>query len=462
LSCAVIAAATAVPLYAQSEPAASAPPSSVPAEPPEGELRMASVFLLPTLVIQKGAAAEAPEAARPADAATIALARRLDAILSDGVQDLGLTIDLSDPAPRSDRVRTEIDLVELGSRKKEWVVSPSIEPAGRSLIVRIVAVPPGSKVAIVRSESVTPGELAVRGVVMLKDVTAHRAAREPRPPREGAERPEPKLATPTRSPGRATLALNAALFGGMVGYSIQRASDSDDPRILYPLMALGTGFGLGLSQIIAEEWDVGVGDAWYMSAGAWWPGFAGYFWARGQASTTAPEQYGAALIGAGVGLGLATTSLAVGGGMSEGGALMTHSGGAFGTFFGALVDYAVRGTTDGTPWRGLGYGAAIGVVSAGLISTRLRADPGQVLIVDLGAGLGALAGAAATSPFIFKSTSAKNERIFLISTMGASAAGGVVAWLFARRGGQTQALSLPVVPYVTAGPYPQLGAMGRF
>jgi hypothetical protein len=86
-------------------------------------------------------------------------------------------------------------------------------------------------------------------------------------------------------------------------------------------------------------------------------------------------------------------------------------------------------------------------VAAGALATRVQAEPSQVLVIDLGAGLGALAGAAAASPFIFKSTSPEHERIFLVSTMGATVAGGFAAWLFTRKGGNSHALQAPVLPY---------------
>jgi len=43
--------------------------------------------------------------------------------------------------------------------------------------------------------------------------------------------------------------------------------------------------------------------------------------------------------------------------MSEGGAVLAHSGGAAGTLLGGLTEMAYRGSTDLTPERGMGYGA---------------------------------------------------------------------------------------------------------
>jgi len=61
------------------------------------------------------------------------------------------------------------------------------------------------------------------------------------------------------------LAVNGALFGAFVAYSVQRASGNDDPRVLYPLLALGTGVGIGTSLLASEEWDIGTGQAWFLA-----------------------------------------------------------------------------------------------------------------------------------------------------------------------------------------------------
>jgi hypothetical protein len=253
---------------------------------------------------------------------------------------------------------------------------------------------------------------------------------------------------PARSQGRATLAFNSALFGGFVGYSVQRGSGSDDPRLLFPLMALGTGLGLGASAIISEEWDVGLGDAWYLSAGAWWPALSGLFLARSRHQADPSSEYSFAVVGALTGLGLTTASLAIGGGMSEGGALLTHSGGAFGLLLGGMTELAIRDDSSREPpHRGLGIGTAAGVLLAGAAATQIQVEPSRVLIIDLGAGLGGLAGAAAASPFIVRDRTEGGDRAFLLTTMGTTVAGGVAAWLWTRKSTPPAgtALSLPRV-----------------
>jgi hypothetical protein len=73
-------------------------------------------------------------------------------------------------------------------------------------------------------------------------------------------------------------------------------------------------------------------------------------------------------------------------------------------------------------------------------------EPSRVLIIDLGAGLGGLAGAAAASPFIVKDRTEGGDRAFLLTTMGTTVAGGVAAWLWTRKSTPAppaKALSLP-------------------
>ena len=403
----------------------------------------ASVSLLPTQTAPACETCESTPRRGPGnEALLVPTAQKLDALLSDGVEDLGFTLALADrtragaPAMSDDEI-----LVRAGQEQgRAWLIAPRIEAKGQELLVRIAAVAPGSNVVMVRTEWVKPGELAVRAVVMLRDLLAGREnggahggggrATGPGGEEHGPSASGP-LAIRARSQGRATLALNAALFGGFVGYSIQRASGSQDPRLLYPLMALGTGVGLGASMIVAEEWDVGIGDAWYLAAGAWWPAAAGILIARGRGAAL-DDAFAYGMLGAGAGVGLATLSLTFGG-MTEGQALLTHSGGAFGTVLGGMTELAIRGSTDAfTPNTGLGVGAATGVLLAGALATQIAPEASRVSLIDLGAGLGGLAGAAAASPFLFGERTVGRERAFLVTTMATTVAGGAFAWFLTR------------------------------
>ncbi|HMJ56412.1 MAG TPA: hypothetical protein VK540_30300 [Polyangiaceae bacterium] len=437
------------------EPSPSAPPvppssasTSLDTRPDQAPRAAEEVLLLRTAIV---GAAESTASARPTSRDLLAStqAQKLDLLLSDAIQDLGLTLDLSERSTQETRELTDVELIARASKAGRWVVYPSLDARGSESVVRLAAVAPGTKTVIVRAEPIKPADLAVRTVVMLRDVVSRRepAMSEMAPARPQHREPRPTFAVPARSQGRATLAFNSALFGGFVGYSVQRGSGSDDPRLLFPLMALGTGLGLGASAIIAEEWDVGLGDAWYLSAGAWWPAMSGLFLARSRRQVDPSTEYGFAVVGALTGLGLTTASLAIGGGMSEGGALLTHSGGVFGLVLGGMTELAIRdnGFRE-TPHRGLGIGTAAGVLLAGAAATRLQVEPSRVLIIDLGAGLGGLAGAAAASPFIVRDRTEGGDRAFLLTTMGTTIAGGIAAWIWTRKSTPlppAAALSLP-------------------
>jgi hypothetical protein len=278
---------------------------------------------------------------------------------------------------------------------------------------------------------VEPRELSLRAMVMLRDlVQTGRGAPEDAEPRAAPPPDERAVVYHARSQGRAVLALNAAAFGGYVGFSLQRASGESDARLTYPLIALGTGIGLGGSMIIADEWDVGLGDAWFLSAAAWWPTAAGVLIADGYDVEPESERYVYGLVGAAAGVTLATTALSFKG-MGEGGATLSHSGGAFGLFFGGLTQLAIEGSTDDTPTLGMGYGAGAGVLVAGALATQIHVTSSRVLLVDLGIALGGLGGAAAASPLVFGDEVTEPENRLWIGSIavGALAGGAVTYWI---------------------------------
>lgn len=412
--------------FAQGSPEAHLQP-----EASEGRL----AILLPSLVVAKdGTARGSVRRPTPLDGPIAARAQELDSVLTDALQELGFTLDLSDRTGGLPLVPSETELLLRAQEAGAFIIAPRIEAQGGDYLVRLLVATPDSAVLRLRVERTEEGELPVRAAVMLRDLTVGKrgAAATPMAASLPVEPARPwALAVPARSEGRATLALNAAIFGGFVGYSIQRSSGSEDPRLLYPLMALGTGMGLGASMIIAEEWDVGIGDAWYLSAGTWWPAAAGFLIAEGRGVTPSSERFSYALAGAGAGIGLATFALTFRG-MGEGGALLAHSGGAFGTVLGGLTELAVRGSTDaGTPNLGMGYGAAGGVLLAGALATQISAPSARVLGLDIGGGLGGLGGAAITSPFLFGRRTEGRERTFLVTTMAGTVVGGTIGWLVA-------------------------------
>jgi len=349
------------------------------------------------------------------------------------------------------------------------VVLPTLERRPRGLRLRITAVRPGTRVLLTRSELSSADDLDVRVAVMMRDLM--QACSTPAAAEHAAAPPAtaPALdASEPRSSGRAVLALNAAVFGGYVGYSIQAASGSSDERLVYPLVALGTGVGLGASMLVADEWDINVGGAWFLSAGLWWPTSAGLLVA---AHHDVPKEdryvYGVVAGTAGVALAVASMSLTD---VTDGDAALAHSGGAIGMGLGGLTQLFVEGKTSQTPIGGMGYGAAIGTLGAGVLATQLDLKASRVLLVDLGATLGALTGAAAGSPLLLvdEQESKPRTRAWLGGIFAGTLLGAGIGWWSTRKADSGPAhVGLPALPYAVATPDArgarfEAGILGRF
>jgi hypothetical protein len=261
------------------------------------------------------------------------------------------------------------------------------------------------------------------------------------------------------------LALNATLFGGYLGFTLQRASGSPNSRLVYPMVALGAGLGLGASLLVADEWDIGEGDAWYLAAGVYWPGAAGFLLAHGY-GTEPDHRYAYGLMGATAGVGLGTVALATGGRMSEGGAVLTHSGGALGMLFGAMTEIGIEGSSDGTPARGMGYGTGAGVLAAGIAATQVDVTASRMLLLDLSVTLGWLGGAAIASPLLVVEDPDETKlRLWLGATALGAVAGGFIGWFATEN--DTERESLRVLPYATfhpsrTGGTSEVGLIGTF
>lgn len=418
---------------------------SPPPPPPAGQ--NGRVVVWPTLTPAGDDASKEPlHRPRPNELDVYSRAQELDATLRDAMQDFSLDLDVADPGPAPDKMR-DIDLVERAARSGkrgatdeggEWVISARIQPDGTdTFILRIVAVPPKSKSLRVRVERVRSPDIAVRGLVMVRDLLSVA------PPPSPEDRPENSqsvgfgVMSQLKSPGRAVLALNGASFGAYASYSISRAGGSEDPRLLYPLLAIGTGTGLGAALLAAEEFDITTGDAWYLAGGAWWGTSSLFLLANAEHVTPVDDRFAWGVGGGVGGLGLATIGLTRKR-MDEGGATLTHSGGALGLLLGSLVDLGYRGDLNAAPNFGAGLGSAIGVVSMGTTALFVDVPTQRTLLIDLGAGLGALAGAAAGSPFIVNDVasgdlvSAEKTRAFLGVTAAGTIAGGAIGYALTR------------------------------
>lgn len=360
-------------------------------------------------------------------------AAELDATIRDAVQDLGFSLDVADPGPAQSRAR-DIDMVERAQRGESgtFVVNARLEPVSSdALVLRLIVVPPKQKQLRMRVERVNAADLSVRGLVLLRDLLT---TSSPTPIDLG---PKPSdsagagIMSPSRSPGRAVLAANAALFGAFMAFSVQRASGSEDPRLLYPLLTLGTGVGLGSALLAAEEWNVTTGDAWTIAGGAWWGTAAGILIANGRHVTPLTDRYAWGVGGGIVGLGLSIFSLTRHK-ADESDAVVVHSGAGIGLGLGALANFFYTGDLEKTPYTGAGYGSAIGLVGGGAIATFAQVPASRMLLIDLGAGLGAAAGAALGSPLVFEDVTHAKTRGFVGATFGGTIAGGLAAWWLTR------------------------------
>jgi hypothetical protein len=393
--------------------------------------------LLPTVLVEEGVR-RLPAAG---DRGLGQLAGSLDALLADAAQDLGLSIDLTGRAAAEPTALEERDLVARARAAGRLLIAPSVAEREGGVEIRIALADPGARALRLRIEQASREDAPVRAAVMLRDLIAELAGGPPaaRPdlgaPGAAALGASGAPAAPVRSVGRGVLAVNATLYGGLVGYSVQRSSGSEDPRLLYPLLAVGAGIGLGGSLIIAEEWDVGVGDAWFLAAGAFWPTLAGHLIYEGRFAARAGggdgERWAFGLVGGTTGITLATLGLALRP-MGDGGAVLAHSGGGIGLVLGGLGEIAATGDIDLTPSAGMGYGAALGWLAAAAVATQTRVPSSRVLALDLGAVLGGLGGAALGSPLLFDAPTPNEQRAWVGATAGGVLLGAGVAWFVTR------------------------------
>jgi hypothetical protein len=349
------------------------------------------------------------------------LAEQLNEILKESARDLGLSATVQ-ATPISEARPPSKELAD-------WWLFGQLTRTKDRVLLRLHAVRPRSRVLLTREEFITRSDLEMKAVTMLRDLVKSDTG-EPtrRPDSPTPERYKLEAETP-RSHGRAILALNTAFLGGYLGYATQRASGSSDARLQYPLTALGAGLGLGASMLVADEWDISAGRAWFLSAGILWPGASGFLLA--EAYDDEPNnRYLYGLGGAVVGLTLATTTV----GLTEvdsGRAALAHSGGLFGTALGGLTEAAILAKLEEAPTRGMGFGAGAGAIVAGALSTQVNTSATRVLFVDLSASLGALTGAALATPLLFvgDEVSDGRSRAWFLSVLGGTVLGAATGLL---------------------------------
>lgn len=420
------------------------------------------VLVLPTAVGDRSDCDGKTAGLPGADPRWLSVARRVDVLISDAVEDAGMVPEMRIDVPESSTENRGCleDRAVQSLAKQSLVLAPRLVVRDGALLLRILSAKPGATVMQLSTQEVSEKDLDFRVVVMVSELLGPESA--PATKRNDATGHNPVApVSPPHSQGKGVLALTSAVWGGAMGYSLQRAGGSDDPRLTYPLILLGSAIGLGAALVAAEEWDLSVGEAWYLNAGMLWPTASGLLLARSYERKPSDEdrRYVYGLLGATTGLLMASSALTYSSEVTQGGAVLTHSSGAGGLLLGGLVDMMYRGTTDEIPYRGMGYGAGIGVILGGAAATQVALSSSRVLFIDLSAGIGALTGAALGSPFlVFKDdldlVTANGKRAWLGLVGGGAVVGAGVGWYLTRHwtARESDVATRQIWPYVSAIP----------
>jgi len=119
-----------------------------------------------------------------------------------------------------------------------------------------------------------------------------------------------------------------------------------------------------------------------------------------------------------------------------------------------LTQMFIHGSTSPTPERGMGYGAGIGVLTAGALATQVKVSSSRMLLIDLAASLGALTGAAAASPLLLvdEKESETRNRIWLASIAASTLIGGSIGWFSTRGASVKDEKPAQALPYFNIEP----------
>jgi hypothetical protein len=203
--------------------------------------------------------------------------------------------------------------------------------------------------------------------------------------------------------------------------------------------------------VVADEWDIDQGTAWYLSAGAVYPTLS--IWMVTRSDELGPSRYRFAWSIAGTGFGVTLAGIgAVNSDITVGDAALAHSGGVLGLAVGGLGDFLVHGKTNFTPLGGMGYGTGVGALAAGLAGTFVSLSATEVLWLDLGAGLGGLGGAALSSPLALGESTERERRLWLGSILLGMAGGALTGVWLADADADAEDEPVSFLPYVTVLP----------
>lgn len=350
----------------------------------------------------------------------LALSAQLDALLPEAVADLDVRADYI--AKASPFAIDEATL--LGRAKQGWAIAPQLLDRSGSLLLRISVAHAKSRTLRVRAEPVTRETLEVRTMSMMRELLLPASDHPGRIPQSRA----PKAPVQPPSEGRAVLAVTGALTGAYVGVAVENLGGSADAALVYPLMSLGAGVGVAASFMIAEEWNVNFPEAWTLSASAFWPTVAALTLADARGIAESSDRYVFGLAGTGSGLLLGTLLVSLTH-VTDGDAILIHSGALFGTLYGGLVEGLWTGEPGRVPALGMGAGMASGFAIGGLLGTTAELSGSDVLFIGLGGTLGAMGGAALGTPWLLGSNVTANERRYWLgATLASSLAGGAISY----------------------------------
>ncbi len=362
-----------------------------------------------------------------------------DETLSEGFQDLAIGVGTLSPTSGN---TDEQEL--LAQAASGWAIAAELTRQGQHIKLRLTAVAPGERILRSMTGDVTEDTLEVTLLRMLRDVHAFCTAAAP----GTAPEPEPPPA-PREADGRAYLAVTGAMIGGYVGFSLEHIAGSSDAKLIYPLMTLGAGVGVGASLVAADEWQVTTGEAWYLSATTLWSTTSALLISDGLSERRASNRHAYGLLGTATGLSLGTLAISVSD-VGPGGALLTHSGAVFGGVFGALTERLVEADVDQRPTLGLGIGLAAGTLVAGVAATQVPdPSPTRLVYIDLSAFLGGLTGAAGASPALVGDTVTPTEtRLWVGSVLTGTILGGILGYALTRDE-QPRTTTLPFLKRLT-------------
>lgn len=431
LAALVLAAA----FVARSAHAAGPAPASngAPADASAPDPSAPRMLVLPALLLIRGANGVTARAPRANEAVTERRLDELTSTLRGAASELGYEVELSPwepPLPEDDA-----ELLEFAERDHVTYVVSALEPRGHGYRLRVAMATPGRPELRVRYADVGMADVPAKGLVLLRALLRQSEREANRAvlslPVDAAHVSSPATPNELRI-GRSILAANAGVLGALTGFAVQRASGSDDPRVLFPLLALGAGTGLAGGLIVADEFELDANQALFLASGAWWGVGSGLLVANGRDVEPFSDRYLYGIGGGVVGTALSAAWMARRR-MDSSGLVLENSGAVMGLALGGLTESFLRAETTDWPRTGGGIGAVAGLALAAGTASFVRLPTGRILLVDLGASVGGLAGAALASPLVFQDVTDAKARGFFAAAAGGMVAGGALTWWLTRK-----------------------------